>query len=303
MEIRQFRHFLAVAERLNFRSAAEQVHLTQQAVSKSILQLEHELGVQLFERGRQSVLLTESGKMLIPYVRDIIADIKRFEDAVADVVGNRHGQLRIGATPTLLEEIVPTTLHAFLEEYPDTRVVVERGDFPLLRDMMLQGQLDMVMSTEPEEMPAHLIASQVIAVDHNVVVVRKDHPLLDRATATAADLSGYPRASIHFPRGEHYLERVFAEEQLTVPWPTLRAGSTSFAISWTEQSDCWFVAPYLRVLRGIREGRLAIVPMQLDDDSWNVILATRRHSKQSRLQAAYIGQVRACLDALSAAAE
>ncbi|MFD2137201.1 LysR family transcriptional regulator [Novosphingobium resinovorum] len=153
MEIRQLRHFLAVAEARNFRLAAERVNLSQQAVSKSILQLERSLSISLFERGRQAVLLTEEGRQLLAYARDILADVRRFDDALADTMGRKHGHLRIGATPNLLSEAIPDTLRIFHERYPEARLSVDRGDFPLLRDTMLQGDLDLILCSSPEQIP------------------------------------------------------------------------------------------------------------------------------------------------------
>ncbi|MFT4053420.1 MAG: LysR family transcriptional regulator [Novosphingobium sp.] len=286
MEIRQLRHFLAVAEARNFRLAAERVNLSQQAVSKSILQLERSLSVSLFERGRQAVLLTEEGRQLLAYARDILADVRRFDDALADTMGRKHGHLRIGATPNLLSEIVPDTLGIFHERYPQARLSVDRGDFPLLRDTMLQGDLDLILCSSPEQIPRHLVTTTVIARDRNVVVVRKDHPLVQAATISTAMLADYPMLAIHnYPRGESYLERIFAGSP--TPRPMLKAASTEFAMAWLRRSDFWWIAPLRQAYPQVRDGRLAILPLEPEDAGWDLVMAIRRHARPTPVVTAY----------------
>jgi len=290
MEIRQLKNFLAVAEARNFRRAAERVHLSQQAVSKSIMQLERELSVTLFERGRQSVLLTEEGRLLLPFARDIIADLRRFDDAVSDSTGRQFGQLRIGATPNLLDDVVPATLRQFHDRFTQARLVVERGDFPLLRDMMLQGELDLILSSAPDQLPRHLVSTTVIGRDHNVVVVRAGHPLAGGGPVTAAQLAAYPMLAIHnYPRGEAYLERLFAGSPM--PRPALKAGSTDFALSWVRGSDFWWIVPQCQVHRAAFDSGLVILPVEPRDESWNLVLATRRNAARSPLVEAYVEMV------------
>ncbi|PNU06652.1 LysR family transcriptional regulator [Novosphingobium guangzhouense] len=294
MEIRQLRHFLAVAEARNFRLAAERVNLSQQAVSKSILQLERSLSVTLFERGRQAVLLTEEGRQLLAYARDILADVRRFDDALADTMGRKFGHLRIGATPNLLSEAIPETLQTFHERYPQTRLSVDRGDFPLLRDTMLQGDLDLILCSSPDQVPRHLVTTSVIARDRNVVVVRKDHPLGQSKAVTSAMLADYPMLAIHnYPRGEAYLERIFAGNP--TPRPMLKAASIDFAMAWLRRSEFWWIAPLRQVQPHVRDGILTILPMEPQDEGWDLVMATRRHARPTPLVTAYCDIVKAYL--------
>ncbi|GLK44754.1 MULTISPECIES: LysR family transcriptional regulator [Novosphingobium] len=294
MEIRQLRHFLAVAEARNFRLAAERVNLSQQAVSKSILQLERSLSISLFERGRQAVLLTEEGRQLLAYARDILADVRRFDDALADTMGRKHGHLRIGATPNLLSEAIPDTLRIFHERYPEARLSVDRGDFPLLRDTMLQGDLDLILCSSPEQIPRHLVTTSVIARDRNVVVVRKDHPLAQADTVSTAMLAHYPMLAIHnYPRGESYLERIFAGSP--APRPMLKAASIDFAMAWLRRSDFWWIAPLRQARPHMRDGLLAVLPVEPEDAGWELVMATRRHARPTPVVTAYCDIVKAYL--------
>ncbi|MCY1672033.1 LysR family transcriptional regulator [Novosphingobium sp. SL115] len=286
MRIRQLEHFLAVAEARNFRRAAERTNLSQQAISKSILQLEHDLSLRLFERGRQAVLLTEEGKQLLSYARDILADVRRFDDAVADTMGRQFGHLRIGATPNLLSEVIPDTLQTFHERFPQTRLTVERGDFPLLRDMMLQGDLDLVLSSAPDQVPRDLVSTSTVARDCNVVVVRSGHPLATSLNVSPEDLSHYPHLAFrNYPRGVSFLNTLFAGR--AVPRPALLAASTDFATAWLQRSDFWWIASSMQVRRHIQSGTMKVLPMQLVDTGWDLLWSTRRNARPTRHVSAY----------------
>lgn len=300
MEIRQLKHFLAVAEVRSFRLAAERVNLSQQAVSKSIGQLERQLGVTLFERGRQAVLLTDDGRQLLSYARDILADVRRFDDALADTTGRKFGHLRIGATPNMLSELVPDTVQVFHERNPQTRLTVDRGDFPLLRDSMLQGDLDLILSSSPEQVPRHLITTKVITSDRNVIVTRADHPLARKDSVSTAELSEFPMMAIHnYPRGANYLERIFAGHH--TPAAMLKTGSIDFAMAWLRRGDFWWIVPYRQVLPRVRSGELAILPITPLDNGWDLFIATRRHARPTPFVTAYLDIVQAYLAAQDAA--
>ena len=107
MELRQIQHFLAVVDLGNFHRAAEKVNLTQQAVSKSVRQLENQLGVRLLDRNRQSVSPTPFGELLLPHARAVDSEIRQFMRSLNAQLGIDQDVVRIGATPTPIQELLP----------------------------------------------------------------------------------------------------------------------------------------------------------------------------------------------------
>lgn len=296
VKLRQLQHFVAVAETLSFRRAAERVNLTQQAVSKSLLQLEAQLGVRLLERSHQSVILTPAGRELLPFALEVLSASRRFDEAVASATDPATGSLAIGASPTFLESIVPDALNRFQQSYPATPVTVERGDFSTLCAMMLRGELDLVLSTAPDDVPRHLVHAVTMGRDRNVIVVRAGHPLLRLASVTCADLAGYPLIStINYPRGKAYLERLFLGVGLAPPRPLLTVGSTLLGIERVENTDSWWVTPQMQVDRRLACGAFVALAVKPQDSSWELIMTTRRHAVPSRWAQEFAGQVRECL--------
>src|SRR3982751_859397 len=100
-DLRQLRTFVAVAEELNFTRAAERLHLAQQAVSRSVAQLERELGVELLERTTREVALTAAGAALLSDGRDVVASADAAFERASAVGRGTAGTVRIGVTPAV----------------------------------------------------------------------------------------------------------------------------------------------------------------------------------------------------------
>ena len=117
MELRQLKYFLRVAETLNFSVAARELFITQSTLSQQILNLEHELDQQLFERNSHEVLLTEAGQMLVPLARECIYDADTLLQRVQELKQMLTGELNIGVTFSF-SSMIAETMADFLKKYP-----------------------------------------------------------------------------------------------------------------------------------------------------------------------------------------
>lgn len=145
MTIEQIRYFLALAERLNFRSVAECFFITQPTLSRQIANMEKELGTQLFFRKNPSVELTAAGKVLSEALPSVYRDYERAIRKAREVGEEGLGHLSIAleedqtATPALLE-----TVRHFSASYPDIHVSIQRASFIDLRKGLLDGSFDLI---------------------------------------------------------------------------------------------------------------------------------------------------------------
>ncbi|MFD2137202.1 substrate-binding domain-containing protein [Novosphingobium resinovorum] len=124
--------------------------------------------------------------------------------------------------------------------------------------------------------------------------MRKDHPLAQADTVSTAMLAHYPMLAIHnYPRGESYLERIFAGSP--APRPMLKAASIDFAMAWLRRSDFWWIAPLRQARPHMRDGLLAVLPVEPEDAGWELVMATRRHARPTPVVTAYCDIVKAYL--------
>jgi DNA-binding transcriptional LysR family regulator len=183
VELRHLRYFVAVAEELHFRRAAERLHVAQPAVSEQVRKLEAELGVRLFDRTQRNVALTDAGAALLTQAYRVLrqAEAARVAARSAD---DRPG-LRIGYVPTAVGAGIPRTLRRLTAAMPNLQTAIEPGSGLELADAVRSGELDVAVVSLP--VPAAgvrvtpLREQRVVAVfpvDHEHAV--KPHVALER---------------------------------------------------------------------------------------------------------------------------
>jgi DNA-binding transcriptional LysR family regulator len=119
---RDVRAFLAVAKTLSFSQAAQQMHLSQSALSTLIGRLEEAFGTRLFDRTTRAVALTAAGAVLASHADQLLSDLERTATAVRDVATLRKGSVAVAALPSLAARIIPALFRAFGKKYPDIKL-------------------------------------------------------------------------------------------------------------------------------------------------------------------------------------
>ncbi len=190
MQPHQLEYFLAVARRLHFTRAADELHVAQPSVSQQIRKLEDELGAQLFHRMKRRVTLTAAGEALLPWARRVLADLAEARAEVQELAGLRRGRLAVGATPSVSTVLLPRALAAFQARYPGVSLVFrEAGSGDLIRSLE-QGELDLAVLTLPVRHPA--LETSPLLEEELVVAAPPDHPLASRPTVAIEDLREVP---------------------------------------------------------------------------------------------------------------
>jgi DNA-binding transcriptional LysR family regulator len=132
MDFPHLRSFVAVAEELSFRRAADRLHLSQPPLSRQIKALEKEVGVRLLERDRGSrVCLTEAGKSFLSYARQALSAAAAARNRAQDAARNAQGQLKLGNMPILSTRVLPPLLRAFREQSPHVEVSLLEMNRPM----------------------------------------------------------------------------------------------------------------------------------------------------------------------------
>ncbi|MCW3064493.1 MAG: hypothetical protein JWN32_1665 [Solirubrobacterales bacterium] len=149
MELRHLRYFVAVAEELHFRRAAERLYVAQPAVSEQVRKLEQELGVRLFDRTQRSVSLTGAGRALLEEARRVLRQAEVAIAAARTAYDHATMQLRIGYLPDSLPAALPRALRRLSASAPRVRVDVEAGPALRLIEDLREQRLDAVITSLP----------------------------------------------------------------------------------------------------------------------------------------------------------
>jgi DNA-binding transcriptional LysR family regulator len=147
VELRHLRYFVAVAEELHFRRAAERLHIAQPAVSEQVRKLEDELGVRLFDRTQRSVALTDAGAALLTPAYRVLRQAEAAQ--VAARSASDRPALRIGYVPTALRASIPRTLRRLATAIPNLQTTIEPGSALDLVDAVRAGELDVAVVPLP----------------------------------------------------------------------------------------------------------------------------------------------------------
>lgn len=150
LDVHSLNIFTAVAENLSFTRAAETLFLTQSAVSHQVAALERQLGTQLFDRRGRSVELTGPGLVLLDRTRKVFGALKEAVDAVKHASQPGLGRLRIGASPTACQYLVPESLREFRECFPKYSLAITPGDSPVVGERVLDGSIDLGIMIRPD---------------------------------------------------------------------------------------------------------------------------------------------------------
>ena len=185
LTLRQLKVFESVARQLNYTRAAEELHLTQPAVSMQIKQLEGSLGVALLEQLGKRIHLTEAGQEVLVYARGITQQLDELEGVLNRIKGLGGGRLRISVATTA-NYFVPTLLGSFSRRYPDVTVSLDVTNRETLLRQLAENTVDLVIMGQP---PAEADVEAHSFLDNPLVVVAPpDHPLARDKTVPLARL-------------------------------------------------------------------------------------------------------------------
>ena len=187
VSFRQLEYFVAVAERLSFRAAADACFVTQPGLSAQLKDLERLLGVQLFERNQRTVLLTPAGETLLPLARSILTASGEFVDLARSLTRPLSGTLRLGVIPTVAPYLLPKTLPALRRRYPQLQVRLHEDLTHRLLELLSHGRLDLLLVALEADLGN--VSTLALATDPFVVAVPAQHRLAKRKRVTEADIA------------------------------------------------------------------------------------------------------------------
>lgn len=176
MEVNQLRYFWELSRGLNFSHSAEQLGISQSALSRSIAKLEQEVGVTLFERTSQGLLLTDAGTLLVKRTQQILGLI---DDTLRELQDDGvSGKLRVGAIPTIAPYLLPSALKSFGQRYPRAAVVVQEDVTEQLVQRCRAGTLDVAVVSLP--ISAQYLEQMELFIEPLWMVLPDKHPLARR---------------------------------------------------------------------------------------------------------------------------
>jgi LysR family cys regulon transcriptional activator len=193
MNLHQFRFVReAVRQNYNLTEAAKALYTSQPGVSKAIIELEEELGVDIFTRhGKRIRSLTEPGRRILNSVEKILQEVESLKRVGMDYAAQDQGNFTIATTHTQARYALPRVISEFTKRYPKVRLSIQQGNPAQIADMLLHDQADIGIATEGITNEKTLVSLPGYQWQH-VVITPPDHPLLEKKHLALEDLKSYP---------------------------------------------------------------------------------------------------------------
>lgn len=182
--------FRAVAEQRSFRKAAEELYLSQPAVSLQIKALEEDLGVQLFDRTGARITLTEAGRVLLGYSQQLSALRAQAEHEIAALSGEHSGHLALGASTTIAQYVLPRLLAEFRREHPRVYPTLISGNTEQIVNAVEKQKIALGFIEGPAR--SRDVKTEPFLEDELVLIASTSHELAERNLISCAELAAIP---------------------------------------------------------------------------------------------------------------
>jgi DNA-binding transcriptional LysR family regulator len=182
--------FRAVAEQLSFRKAAEELYLTQPAVSLQIKALEEDLGVQLFDRTGAHITLTNAGRVLLDYAIRVNSLLVEAEHEIGALSGEHAGQLALGASTTIAQYVLPRLLGEFCKDHPRVYPTLISGNTEHIVEAVEKQKIALGFIEGPAR--SRDVKTEPFLQDELVLIVSAAHEWAERAYVSSTELASIP---------------------------------------------------------------------------------------------------------------
>ena len=176
-KLHHLRDFVAIARAQSARSAARSLGLTQPALTRSLQELEQELGSTLFERHARGMALTPAGERFLVRAQAALEEVRRGFEEAGQARGDMQGSVAVALSSAVVLAMLPSAYKQFRRECPQVRLRIVESLFPAAEPALRDGRLDFYVGPRPERALSHAYRVQLLFHNERVVMARKGHPL------------------------------------------------------------------------------------------------------------------------------
>lgn len=228
-----YRIFYHVAQTLSFSKAAQELFLSQSAVSQHISNLEKNLNIQLFYRSTKKVQLTNEGHLLLQHIQPALHSILQGEKLLAETSEMNRGRLHIAASDTICKHFLLQHLHDYHENYPNIEIMITNRTSIECVKLLKNNMVDLVFTNLPNEIiDANLHVDEILTFQ-DIVIAPQKYKKLHSLGISYEELLDYPILLLDRNSSTtHYLQQVFKEKKLELT-PSIELGSIDLLVELT----------------------------------------------------------------------
>ncbi|MCC6948423.1 MAG: LysR family transcriptional regulator [Bradyrhizobiaceae bacterium] len=293
MKLSQLRNLVAIVEAGTVRKAAKNLNLSQSSLTKSIQQLEDQLGVELLHRGARGIAPTAAGQVLVARSKTIDAELRHARSDIEAMRGATFGEIRVSASPTVAMGLLPQAVAAFQHSRPRVSFFIQEGVYPDILPDVRTGALDFAICLIPGRPRDETLKFDSLVEDRVVPAVRADHPLI---CARRLDLSDLLDLNWIIYRRSHtgldIFEQTFIANGLTPPASRVECNSFACALAMVEKGNYATLVPSQIFAGSRRPSSIAPVPLDSPMPTWEVAVISRGPQELSAVCRAFLEELR-----------
>ncbi len=245
IDIKRLRYIVEIARCESITTAAETLSLTQPALTRSIAEVESELGTRLFHRMPRGVQLTETGERFVQRARQVISDVDDLITDIRQASTALSGRLRIGVAPAGYADFLLPELTIIARDYPEVRIETIGGSAQSLCPRLLRGELNLMIGPSSYLKRWKELDITELRKTNFGCLLRKHHPLREKSNLREVDVLGYP---VILPSS---VETVYSDtaqryafHSLPPPQPRYVTESFEAVTALIKETDAWFPIHY-----------------------------------------------------------
>lgn len=270
LKLHHLRDFVAIAQHRSVRAAARHLNLAQPSLTRSLSELERELGVPVMERHARGVTLTTSGERFLVRATNALNEIRRAGEEARQFAGEDVGSVSVALSATPMLALAPYAVPRFHAAHPAVALRIVEATFPAAEARLLDGQIDFYAGAAPETL-SRKFQSRTLFSNQLVVMARQGHPLAGARRLRELQQADWVQTGL----GDGEVEGMFRAAGLDAPRSQLRIESVLGLLTVVSQSDCLTALP--RQWTDIAMFRTALTPIVVRETlpGPSVVLVTR----------------------------
>ena len=242
MKLHQMRDLVAIAEHGSLRAAARHLGSAQPTLTRSLSELERELGAPLFERRSRGMVATTLGLAFVKRAAAILNDVRRAQEEFEQLRGNAVGMVTVGLSIAAHFSLLPKTLAPFRRRFPKVHLHIIEGFYPTLEHGLQNGSIDFYIGPDPGLRLPPVLHKEILLTGKRAVLCRTSHPLIGATSLKELVDAEWISTSIT-PKAENEIGDLFKRNGLRKPTLALQSQSALTLLTCLEHSDLLAMAP------------------------------------------------------------
>lgn len=263
MDIRHLRQVLAIHRTGGFVKAADELGVSQPALSRSIARLEDELRITLFDRSPSGAVLTPLGLSIIARAERLVTESQRLTRDIELMAAGQVGEVRIGVGPSL-QTLLPQLGVALADRYPRLRISLNADSRRPLIEGLASGRLDLILLGEGFDTDDPDLVRREILPERMAAVARPDHPLVGRMSVSLDDFVRYPTISPFTTQVFAAMDARFAQRRTDPPPRYITNDLPTVLALMLRTPDCTYIGATHQVEPWLDEGCVSAIALQWD---------------------------------------